>query len=125
MDSPSPAPEVVQQVITLWESEQLGNDPAHALEILHEARRRDPLVDVGGAIEAGLLFRLGRYEDAWESYRQCFDEGAIRYTDTTAVLRAGIAGAKAGDEAAQRFLRLGLWRNPFDELAATAKELLQ
>jgi tetratricopeptide (TPR) repeat protein len=125
MDSPSPAPEVVQQGITLWESEQLGNDPAHALEILHEARRRDPLVDVGGVIEAGLLFRLGRYEDAWESYRQCFDEGAIRYTDTTADLRAGIAGAKAGDEAAQRFLRLGLWRNPFDELAATAKELLQ
>jgi hypothetical protein len=116
---------VLRKLLVLHDSEDLCDDPARALEVLRGVKEHDPLADVGGVLEAGLLFRLGRNEEAWALYRRSFETGMIRYTETTEVFRAGIAGVRAGQEKGQVFLRLGLWRSPFHELAATARELLK
>ncbi len=125
LESDGSDPAIVVELVKTLGDPKLADDADRALATLRAAKEQDPLLDLDGRLEADLLFKVGRNEEAWTLYQKCFEAGAIRYTDATSVLQAGIAGASGGDEAAQTFLRFGLWRSPSHELAARARELVR
>lgn len=122
MNRASSDPGPPRRLASILGHRELG-DAAGALEALREAKRRDPGVDLSGADEAELLFRLDRFEDAWSLYRLALRRGVLGgMDDPDTLLKAGLAACRAdAREAGLPLLRMGLWLAPDHELAALAR----
>jgi tetratricopeptide (TPR) repeat protein len=111
-----------RRLAAFFASKRLGPDYARALEALRAAKKLDPGCDDSGLQEAGYLFELGRFAEAWPLYLAAISRGD-RVEDVGILYRAGIAAAKTAQaDAARPLLREARWRDPEHKLAAQAAE---
>jgi hypothetical protein len=112
-------------LVDLYSSEAYGPDYDLALQSLRAAKRVDTGVDASGEREAGLLFELERFGEAWELYAGLLRRGEFSSPSAGKLYRIGLAAARAGDiEAGRDLLRLALWFDPQHARADEARELI-
>jgi Tfp pilus assembly protein PilF len=112
------------RLAALYASELGGNNQVKALEMLQHARQIDLSADPGTLQEARCLYELGKFDEASKRYEfgLTHSEGPI---EAGILFRAGLASARAGKrDAALPLLRQALWCDPFNSLAADAREIL-
>ncbi len=118
-------PRLREELAELYGSRGFGPDRQRQYAALAVAKRLDPAFDRAGRDAGACLYELGRYEEAWQTYKIALDRGMPEYTDASALYRAGLAAHKAGDaEASARLLRQALWRDPLHETASEAREVI-
>lgn len=131
--------ECYRRLEALYNMKAAGPDRAGALQMLREAKSRDLSLDAPGNFEADSLYRGKDRAAAWEKYKGAISQGkffdARRHWNqagptgindfTTALYRAGLSAAQAGDApAANILIRQALWRNPRHRLADKGRELI-
>ncbi|MBE7507318.1 MAG: tetratricopeptide repeat protein [Planctomycetia bacterium] len=127
----------------LYNTKAMGRDKERAYAAFCEARRRDPSIDPAGLKEAGYLFKLKKYDDAWRLYSGIIARGELNdlarnrsrqmnfsvpslVSSNMTMFQAGISAHHAGEKlAAASLLRQAIWRSPNHKLAKEAGELLE
>jgi tetratricopeptide (TPR) repeat protein len=116
-----------RKLAEVYVSAAFGPDLEKALEMHRAARRLDPGIDSFRLTEAGLLYQLKRYPEAWTLYSKAIRQGVLGSQGNVHTLyEAGFAAHHAGQrDAALRLMRQALWRAPEDQNAARASELIR
>src|SRR6185295_3959066 len=105
----------------LYLSRGYGPDYAKALEAVAATAKSEPSYDRSHRRAIGCLYNMGRYKEAFESWKLRAQSGDESLSDPSTIYQAAISACKGGAPAEGRVLaRRALYRFPTHELAQAA-----